>query len=34
MPSYYHDVIGNLNMGDVAKSSDIHHIQRHIKDAL
>ena len=34
MSNYYRDVLGNLNMGDIAKSSDIHHIQRHIKDAL
>ena len=34
MPSYYQNVIGNLIMGDIAKSSDIHHIQRHIQDAL
>ena len=34
MVSYYQKVFGNLNMGDIAKSSDIHHIQRHIEDAL
>lgn len=34
MPSYYQKVFGNLNVGDIAKSSDIHHIQRHIQDAF
>lgn len=34
MSNYYHRVIGNLGMGEIAKSSDIHHIQRHIQDAL
>ena len=32
--SYYIDVEGNLHPGDIAKSSDINHIQVHIKDAL
>lgn len=34
MVSYYHKVIGNLKKGDIAKSSDINHIQLHISDAL
>ena len=34
MPSYYNEVEGNLHAGDIAKSSDINHIQIHIKDAL
>lgn len=34
MSSYYHKIFGNLNMGDIAKSSDINHIQLHIEDAL
>ena len=34
MASYYDDVTGNLNTGDVAMASDIHQIQRNIKDAL
>lgn len=32
--NYYQKVLGNLIMGDIAKSSDIHHIQTHIEDAL
>lgn len=34
MNSYYNEVEGNLHPGDIAKSSDINHIQVHIKDAL
>lgn len=34
MPSYYNIVEGNLHTGDIAKSSDINHIQIHIQDAL
>lgn len=34
MSSYYHIVEGNLRPGDIAKSSDINHIQVHIQDAL
>ena len=33
MSSYYRNVTGNLNPGDIAKSSDINHIQQHIKDS-
>ena len=32
--SYYNIVEGNLHTGDIAKSSDITHIQIHIQDAL
>ena len=32
MSNYYRGFIGNLMMGDIAKSSDIHYIQRHIQD--
>lgn len=34
MPSYYNLVEGNLKTGEIAKSSDINHIQLHIRDAL
>lgn len=34
MVSYYDIVEGNLRTGDIAKSSDINHIQTHIQDAL
>ena len=34
MRSYYDIVMGNLRTGDIAKSSDINHIQIHIQDAL
>ena len=33
MSSYYREVIGNLSPGEIAKSSDINHIQRHIQDS-
>ncbi|MBO5180157.1 MAG: hypothetical protein J6B87_07435 [Clostridia bacterium] len=34
MRNYYDIVMGNLRTGDIAKSSDINHIQIHIQDAL
>ena len=34
MPSYYNQVEGNLIEGDIAKASDINHIQDNIEDAL
>ena len=34
MTSYYNDVIGNIQMGDIAKAEDINAIQDNIKDAL
>ena len=34
MTKYYDIVMGNLRTGDIAKSSDINHIQIHIQDAL
>ena len=34
MVSYYNHVTGNLYPGDIAKSEDIHHIQRNVQDSL
>ena len=34
LPSYYNIVEGNLRTGDIAKSSDINHIQLHIMDMI